>query len=98
MSGSKPFNTLIVLLKEFCEKVNFEKSQRRTIKAGKLPNIQRVNSFSALQSLCCSYTFTNRFANIWRIWYRFERHDNATAAKAYVAIMLHDHLIGDRVV
>ena len=29
-SGSKPFGTLIVFMKEFFEKVNFEKSQQTT--------------------------------------------------------------------
>ena len=33
--GSKLFDTLIVFLKEFLEKVNFEKSQLTTIKARK---------------------------------------------------------------
>ena len=35
-SGSKRFETLIVLLKEFFEKVNFEQSQQTTTKAWKI--------------------------------------------------------------
>ena len=31
-----PFDTLIVFLKEFFEKVNFERSQQKTIKAWKI--------------------------------------------------------------
>ena len=41
-SGSKLFDHLIVFLKEFFEKVNFEKSQQRQQKHEKLPSIQRV--------------------------------------------------------
>ena len=33
-SGSKPFKTLIVFLKEIFENVNFQKSQQVTTKAG----------------------------------------------------------------
>ena len=41
---SKPFDTLIVFLKEFFEKVNFENGQQtsREEKHGKLPSMQRV--------------------------------------------------------
>ena len=35
-SGSKPFDTLILFLKEFFEKVDFEKSQQMTTKAWKI--------------------------------------------------------------
>ena len=41
--GSKPFDTLIVFLKEFFEKVNFEKSQQRQQKHEKLPSMQEVD-------------------------------------------------------
>ena len=41
-SGSKLFDTLMVLLKEFFEKVEFEKNQQTTKKHAKLPSRQRV--------------------------------------------------------
>ena len=41
-SGSKLFDTLIVFLKEFFEKVNFKKISRRHQKHEKLPSMQRV--------------------------------------------------------
>ena len=44
-SMSKPFDTLILFLKEFV-KVDFEKSQQRTTKHGQLPSIQRVKESS----------------------------------------------------
>ena len=37
------FDTLIAFMKEFFEKVNFEKSQQTTTKHEKLPSMQRVN-------------------------------------------------------
>ena len=40
-SGFKPFDTLIVILKEFIEKVNFEKNQRMQ---GKLLSMQIVKA------------------------------------------------------
>ena len=41
-TGSKPFDTLIVFLKEFFEKVNFEKSQQATAKTIKVqPSMQK---------------------------------------------------------
>ena len=44
MSGSKLFDTLIVFLKEFFEKVDFEKSQQTTKKnSEKLPSIQKIH-------------------------------------------------------
>ena len=48
--------------------------------------------------LCCSYTFTNRLANVRRTctWNCLECHSNATASKAYVAVTLHDRQRGDR--
>ena len=42
-SGSKLFDTLMVFLKEFFEKVDFEKNQQTTKKHEKLPSRQRVN-------------------------------------------------------
>ena len=44
-------------------------------------------------SLYCSYTFTNRFANVRRISNRKERHGNVTASKAYEADTPHDLLV-----
>ena len=41
-SGSKQFDTLMVSLKEFFEKVNFEKKSADDKKAEKLPSRQRV--------------------------------------------------------
>ena len=41
-SGSKPFDTLIVLLKECFEKDNFEKSRQATKYHENLPSMQRV--------------------------------------------------------
>ena len=41
-SGSKLFDTLMVFLKEFFEKVDFEKNQQTTKKHEKLPRRQRV--------------------------------------------------------
>ena len=41
-SGSKLFDTLIVFLKEFFEKSDFEKYQHTTKKHGKLPSRQTV--------------------------------------------------------
>ena len=43
--------------------------------------------------LYCSYTFTNRRANVRRISIRKERHTYVTASKASVAVTLHDRLI-----
>ena len=43
--------------------------------------------------LYCSYTFTNRLANVRRFPNRKERKDNATAAKASVADTLHDLVV-----
>ena len=43
-SLDKLFDTLIVLLEEFFEKVNFERSQQTTTKHGKLTSIQRDKS------------------------------------------------------
>ena len=39
----KPFDTLIVFVQEFCEKVNFEKVSRRQLKHEKLPSMHRAN-------------------------------------------------------
>ena len=41
-SGSKLFNTLMVFLKEFFEKVDIEKHQQTTISMQKLPSVQIV--------------------------------------------------------
>ena len=41
-SGSKLFDTLLTFLKEFFEKVDFEKNQQTTKKHEKLPSMQRV--------------------------------------------------------
>ena len=41
----KLFDTLLVFLKEFFEKVDFEKNQQTTKKHAKLPRRQRVKSF-----------------------------------------------------
>ena len=41
-------------------------------------------------SLYCSYTFTNRLANVRRIPNRKERQGNVTASKVSVAGTLHD--------
>ena len=41
--GSKLFDTLIVFLKDFYEKVHFEKSQQMTKNHEKLPKMQRVS-------------------------------------------------------
>ena len=40
--GFKLFDILMVLLKEFFEKVDFEKNQQTTKKSEKLPSMQRV--------------------------------------------------------
>ena len=42
-TGSKLFDTQMVFLKEFFEKVDFEKNQRTTKKYVKLPSMQRVH-------------------------------------------------------
>ena len=44
-SGSKLFETLIVFLKEFFEKVDFKKNQQTTKKREKFPRGQRVKYF-----------------------------------------------------
>ena len=41
-SGSKLFDTLIIFLKEFLKKVDFEKKQQRRKKHAKLPSMQRI--------------------------------------------------------
>ena len=41
-SGSKLFDTLILFLKEFFEKVNFEKSQQMTLKAWKITHHAKI--------------------------------------------------------
>ena len=48
-SWSKQFVTLIVFLKEYFEKVNFEKSQQTTTRALKLPNMLRIQVLSVLK-------------------------------------------------
>ena len=42
-SGSKLFDLLMVFLKEFCEKVDFEKNRQMTKKRENFPSMQRVN-------------------------------------------------------
>ena len=42
--NGKLFDILILFLKEFFEKVNFERSQQMTKKHAKLPGVQRVIS------------------------------------------------------
>ena len=46
-----------------------------------------------LNMLYCSYTFTNRLANVRRIPNRKERRDDVTASKASVADTLHNLLV-----
>ena len=67
----------------------------------KLPPDQCTHSTKSQNELLLPYAalnthFTNRHANARRIQYRLERHDNATASKVYVAVTLHDRLVGDR--
>ena len=44
-SGSILFDTLMVFMKEFFKKVDFEKNHKKTKKHEKLPSKQRVNRF-----------------------------------------------------
>ena len=50
-SGSNLFDTLIVFLKEFFEKVNFENRLQTAVKAWKIPSMQRVYPLSATYNL-----------------------------------------------
>ena len=58
-SGSKLFDTLMVFLKEFFEKVDFEKSQRTTKEPEKLPRMQRdkYDDFSIVVQYSCIYMY-----------------------------------------
>ena len=51
-SGSKLFDILMVFLKEFFQKVNFEKNQQTTKKREKLPSMQWVKPESATENFC----------------------------------------------
>ena len=50
LSGSKLFDTLMVFLIEFFEKVDFEKNKQMTIKHGTIPSRERVSLCILLES------------------------------------------------
>ena len=60
-SGSKLFDTLMVFLKEFFEKVDFEKTQQR-IKWHELPSMQRVNAINSPFRFLCSIAVKPSFS------------------------------------
>ena len=63
-SGSKLFDNMIAFLKEFFEKVDFEKNQQIRKKHTKLPNRQRVKGLSFNNNLLPLLVHTDTFTRI----------------------------------
>ena len=63
-SRSQRFGAVIIFLKEFYEKVNFDKMSADDNKSIKIPSIQRIK-YHELAHICISYYFQNNALAPW---------------------------------